>query len=277
MFFSIAYACTPSSNLKSYKVGPKGERIGRKTAKCTPPSKTYAPEVEFAVSSAFDSLKKLPIDEFKIELKKKVVRLSDYSSQGLDIDKQLFRLCEIAHNENFTREQTAELFKIAQESWREAMSKKSTFINNGTNNGIQAVNYFEEKQPLPLDSNINYLINYENGFFTIKFSPREGQWNNPFFAYPSSFNEKVILEFPTPLMNAQLTTYNILEKESIEVQIYNVAATINTPYKIKFLQIPPYLFVGDTYNDKTHFRLLTGAKTFIKPIRIYEKWSKDQL
>ena len=104
LFATITFlGCSPSKMGKT-KYGKDGEiESGTATTRCTHPTKRYAKGLEIKVKDGIDSLGLLPINSIEAELAQTVTRLSDYSSDGLDIDLILFRLCEISINKGFSK------------------------------------------------------------------------------------------------------------------------------------------------------------------------------
>jgi hypothetical protein len=98
---------------------------GTAKVKCTYPTKRYAKGLEIKVKNGIDSLALLPEKNIELGLTQTVTRLSDYSSQGLDVDLILFHLCEISVNKGFTSQQTSDLFKIALDSWAKSTAAKN--------------------------------------------------------------------------------------------------------------------------------------------------------
>jgi hypothetical protein len=99
-------------------------KAGTVHTNCTKPAKRYAKGIDVKVKGGIDSLNALPFNEFSLGVSKTVTRLADYSSEGLDIDLILFRLCEISLNKGFTADQTNALFSIAMDSWSKKNSSK---------------------------------------------------------------------------------------------------------------------------------------------------------
>lgn len=93
--------------------------------KCTYPTKRYTKSLDIKVKKGIDSLALLPSENLELGVTQTVSRLSDYSSEGLDVDLILFHLCEISINKGFSAEQTNALFKTAIDAW----SKKTTTTN----------------------------------------------------------------------------------------------------------------------------------------------------
>jgi len=55
-----------------------------------------------------DSLKTIPKSKLGISLNNKVVQLTQYTSEGLDRNLVLFRICEMANNRGLTGAETSE-------------------------------------------------------------------------------------------------------------------------------------------------------------------------
>lgn len=114
------------------------------TAKCTPPQKSYARDLESKVKAEMDSLKFTPQVNFELAFGQKVVKLREYSPQGLDLDLLTFRICEMANNRGMTAEQTPALIEKAIHLWS---SKASTGFHQDVRSynqqgGITAGNVF---------------------------------------------------------------------------------------------------------------------------------------
>ncbi len=97
---------------------------GTVNTKCTAPAKRYTKDLEAKVKASIDSVAGLPQASIDLGLKQTVTRLTDYTSEGLDIDLILFRLCEISLNKGFTTEQTQSLFNTAMGAWSKKNSSK---------------------------------------------------------------------------------------------------------------------------------------------------------
>lgn len=124
--FLFAFSCkTPSPNQGKAIYGKNSEYLGGSgTVKCTQPSKRYTKDLNAKVKASIDSLGFLPSASIDLGVKQTVTRLSDYSSDGLDIDLILFRLCEISNNKGFSAEQTNRLFNVAIDAWAKKNSTK---------------------------------------------------------------------------------------------------------------------------------------------------------
>jgi hypothetical protein len=96
------------------------------TAKCTPPQKSYAKEIEAKLKAEMDSLKFTPSTSFDASFNQKVIKLREYSSQGLDWDLLAFRICEMSNNRGLTSEQTSNLLTKALDLWENAQKSTQT-------------------------------------------------------------------------------------------------------------------------------------------------------
>ena len=125
LLFALFLVACKSSKMGTAKYGKDGViENGTVKTKCTYPSKRYAKDLDIRVKKGIDSLGLLPNESFDLGLKQTVTRLSDYSSEGLDVDLILFRLCEISLNKGFTQEQTNALFATAIDVWSKKNSSK---------------------------------------------------------------------------------------------------------------------------------------------------------
>lgn len=129
-FFLIVTITTIVLSCKSSKMGKasygKDGAIEKGTVKtkCTYPSKRYTKDLDAKVKASIDSLAGLPQASVDLAVKQTVTRLTDYSTEGLDIDLILFRLCEISLNKGYSAEQTSTLFATAIDAWSKKNSSK---------------------------------------------------------------------------------------------------------------------------------------------------------
>ena len=143
MFFVGFTACNRPTNRGKVVYGEGGAieyGIGR--AYCDPPQKRYANSISATVDAQISPIESLPENQIEANLKKSVVRLTDYSSQGLDIDLILYRICEISINRGFSQERTDKLIQLAIASWNNSIERpkgdaregvlKSSIENEGT-------------------------------------------------------------------------------------------------------------------------------------------------
>jgi len=107
------------------KLGKKGEiESGKIYAKCTKPQKRYTKSIDAAVKGSFKALDTVNSLNLTASVKTEVVRLTDYSQQGLDLDLVLFRLCEMGNNRLLNSDQTNALIAEAMKSWTSRMTIK---------------------------------------------------------------------------------------------------------------------------------------------------------
>ncbi len=99
---------------------------GSVNTKCTYPPKRYTKSLDLKVKASIDSVVQLPTQNLDLGLTQTVTRLADYTSDGLDLDLILFRICEISLNKGFTAEQTDHLTQVALDTW----SKKNPVSSN---------------------------------------------------------------------------------------------------------------------------------------------------
>ncbi|MDY8135583.1 hypothetical protein [Aquimarina sp. 2201CG5-10] len=107
-------------------VGEEGKIIdGKIIVKCTKPPKTYTKDLDLRINSELESLKNVPNSDVSVELKKSVVKLTQYTSQGLDRDLMFFRICEIANNRGLSQKETTDLINSAISAYDDEVKKKS--------------------------------------------------------------------------------------------------------------------------------------------------------
>lgn len=117
---------TGSCNRGTIKYGSDGViTAGKGKAKCEKPNKPYAKEMDLAVKAEVEELGAIPSAQLDTKLKSTVVHLADYSTQGLDRDLLLFRICEMSINRGFTSDQTLSLIENAMTVWDEELKKKN--------------------------------------------------------------------------------------------------------------------------------------------------------
>lgn len=115
-------ACSCKSTLK---LGKKGEiESGKIYAKCTKPQKRYTKSIDAAVKGSIKALDTVNSSNLTASVKTEVIKLTDYSQQGLDLDLVLFRLCEMGNNRLLNSEQTNALITEAMKSWTSRMTIK---------------------------------------------------------------------------------------------------------------------------------------------------------
>jgi hypothetical protein len=136
----IIFSCKSPSNMGTMKNGPNGTIVsGTTTLKCTPPQKTYAKGLDAKVKLSMDSLSTIPIKDLEAGLTQTIVHLSDYSSDGLDMDLIMFRICEMSNNRGMTAEQTQTLVSQAIAQWNvtQEIKKKSDSLNKTMKNATK--------------------------------------------------------------------------------------------------------------------------------------------
>lgn len=195
LLFAISLLSCNSSKMGRAHYSKDGSiQSGIAKTKCTHPSKRYTKSLDAKVKASIDSITQLSNKSIDIQVAQTVTRLSDYTSEGLDLDLILFRICEISINKGFTKDQTDHLIQIAMDSWSKKGQSITTITNNGINNGVMAETVIvPDSKEIPLANNFiitpvtdtlfTHAIGYKNKFiFEIK--PKQGVWYNPFIAYP---------------------------------------------------------------------------------------------
>jgi hypothetical protein len=116
----LLISCSTTKNRGKLTVGEGGVITGGQIkVYCDPPQKQYAKEVEAKLLAEISELKNIPEVKLETSLNSKVIKLADYSSQGLDRDLLLFRICEMSVNRGLSNEQTKNLIDKAIKVWDE--------------------------------------------------------------------------------------------------------------------------------------------------------------
>ena len=105
------------------KLGKRGEiEKGRVLTKCTKPQKRYTKSVDAAVKGSVKAWKSITDAELSGSIKTEVIKLTDYSQEGLDLDLVLFRICQMSNNKTLNSQQSHELITLAMKTWNNKMS-----------------------------------------------------------------------------------------------------------------------------------------------------------
>ena len=113
-------ACKPPGTMGKRKIGKDGVvESETNILKCTPPRKPFTKELTAKVKPAFDSLYNTPLTRLEFSLQTAVVKLTDLTPEGLEMDHILFRICEMSINRGFTNEQSTQLINAAIAAWKE--------------------------------------------------------------------------------------------------------------------------------------------------------------
>jgi hypothetical protein len=172
--FAILSVLGCSTSKQGKIIQGKDGKIEKATilAKCTPPQKTYGKELEAKLKTEVDSLRFTPHASFEASFAQKIIKLHEYSSEGLDWDLVAFRICELANNRGFTSEQTSALMQKAMELWEKSHTNetpKQVAISYNQQGGITANNVYvnsnkanfppgNQKQLLSMLPNKHYKI-----------------------------------------------------------------------------------------------------------------------
>jgi hypothetical protein len=118
LFCGLITSCASRGTVEFGEGGKivRGEGI----AQCGAPRKPYAKEVDAELKLELKDLD-LTADA---ALKDKVIKLTDYSQKGLDLDLLLFRICEMSINRGFTNEQTSQLIQKVITLWNQEEQDK---------------------------------------------------------------------------------------------------------------------------------------------------------
>lgn len=231
--FIFLYACSSSKQGKVVQ-GKDGKIESAKiTAKCSPPQKSYAKEIEAKLKAEMDSLKFTPSATFDASFNQKVIKLREYSYQGLDLDLLTFRICEMANNRGFTSEQTSSLIEKAIRLWRDEnkMSLQQTIISNNQSGGITAGNVFIEPPQRALNSSFKQdLLKFLNSLIFDSIDITSVLGDSESFTYANQINDflKSILEtkkiegvgqavFSNPIKGVIIDTANLSKSKQIKI------------------------------------------------------------
>ena len=123
--FLCLFLFSCQSNQGKVIYGNDGSVVGGTgIARCEKPNKPYANTMDASVKAEVEQLGSIPSAELDAKLKTSVVKLTDYTSEGLDRDLLLFRICEMSINRGFTNEQTKSLIEKTMGIWDEELKKK---------------------------------------------------------------------------------------------------------------------------------------------------------
>lgn len=219
-------ACSPSKqgNVKQGMDG-KIESASIK-AKCSPPQKSYAREIETKLKAEMDSLKFTPSATFDASFNQKVIKLREYSSQGLDLDLLTFRICEMANNRGFTSEQTSALIEKAIELWKggNKTSFQQTIISNNQTGGITAGNIFIEPIQRTLNLDIEQsLLRYLNSIDFDRINITSIMGDNESFIYANEINNFLKSIFKTKNIDGVSQTIFSLPIKGVQIDTVNLS------------------------------------------------------
>ncbi|WP_028889502.1 tetratricopeptide repeat protein [Tenacibaculum ovolyticum] len=170
LFVLFIYSC--AGNRGTIKYGENGIVVGGTgKARCEKPKKPYTKTMDASVKAEVEELSSVPSAELDAKLKTTVVKLTDYTSQGLDRDLLLYRICEMSINRGFTNEQTVSLIEKTMGIWDEELKKKE-LIGNLL---IQANTEFDKKNYPSAKTYFDQLISLEKN--NVDFYERRGFCN----------------------------------------------------------------------------------------------------
>lgn len=228
-------------------------------AKCTPPQKSYAKDLTVKVKAEIDSLRFVPTAVFESAFEQKVVKLRDYSSQGLDIELMMFHICEMANNRGLTSEQTTSLIEKAISIYNKPATINQTVTSYNQQGGITTgILIVPEDKEIPL--NDNYVIQNVvlNGKPAIKVHPKQGTWINPYIGYPLNEDSTVKGEV-TNLMGFQMSgigTYGVTGLDVIfKVEDIQFNSTPNAAIYLFYKELPSIIIFGDKANNEKRYKV----------------------
>jgi hypothetical protein len=268
LLFTLIIASCNSSKRTGKVIYGEGGKIesGYSKIGCTPPTKRYTKDLDARVKASIDSLLPIPIKDIDLGLTQKITRLSDYTSQGLDFDLIMFRICEMANNRGFSAGRTDSLIQNAFKIWEKNKTSSLNIINNyGINNGIIAstINVLETNiNDSLIKDNFEFIQHKEpysflpSGFSAIETKPKYGTWQTPFYGYPIEEDSLVNGKIRTKIPGLQQFTSNIADiykKDTKYVlKVYYTSQSIATNKNgLLFLynKRPSILFFGDFGDD----------------------------
>jgi spore coat protein CotF len=139
LFLVIFISCNTPGQMGKVQYDSNGKvASGSSKTSCPPPSKRFTKALDIKLKAGFDSLAMTPKTNLELALAQTVTRLSDYSSEGLDIQGILYWVCVMANNRGFNAEEINNLMKTAGDAWNHKGSASISVINNGVNNGVMA-------------------------------------------------------------------------------------------------------------------------------------------
>lgn len=252
-----------SSSRQGKVIQGKDGKIEKATimAKCTPPAKSYSKDLSLKVKAEVDSLRYVPAMQFDAAFEQKVVKLREYSSQGLDVELMLFHICEMANNRGFTSEQTSSLIERAISLYSKPLtiSQNVTSYNQqgGITTGILVV---PKDKEVPL--NQNYILEETKiyGKNALRISPAQGTWANPFFGYPESEDSLVKGNF-TNLMGVQMGGSGTIDYnnngKNVRLKVNDIVFTCTPEVSVYFTYIkrPSIIAFGDKANPQKQYVL----------------------
>jgi hypothetical protein len=160
LMLCIFFSCR-TSKMGKVKRSEDGKIVnGITRLRCTYPSKSYSKVLDFKVKANIDSLSKVPYNKLDVAVSQTISTLSGYTSEGLDLDLFLFRLCEMANNRGLSPKQTQSLLFSAMNKWNtsEEIKKKVADLEIKENQRQQREFAEEEKKITAPELDIRLII-----------------------------------------------------------------------------------------------------------------------
>lgn len=124
IFIPVIWCCNPTQGTVKTKNGK--EVSSKYKLSCSPPTKTYAKGLEAKLDASIDSLSSLPKTNFEASIETTVVKLTQYTSEGLDRDLFYFRMCEMLNNNrDLSKESRKQLFDKVLAKYDDEVKKKN--------------------------------------------------------------------------------------------------------------------------------------------------------
>ncbi|MDI9312148.1 MAG: hypothetical protein QM535_18180 [Limnohabitans sp.] len=117
---TIIVGCKSQGTLKLTENGKI--ESGKVNLKCDKPQKTYTKAVDIALKGSVAKLESTEGVDLNATVKTEVVKLTQYSQQGLDLDLLIFRMCQMTNNKAISSEQAQEIITLAMKTWNNKMS-----------------------------------------------------------------------------------------------------------------------------------------------------------
>lgn len=161
-----------SSKMGQVKRGEDGKVVsGITRLKCTYPAKKYSKDLDIKVKSNVDSLLNVSFSQLNIGIAQTITRLSNFTSDGLDLDLFLFRICEMANNRGLNNSDTKDLIISAIDKWNTNAEIKrevdSLVMKEDKRQQRESEGEMEKQTPPEFD--INLYINNRCFYFIVLF------------------------------------------------------------------------------------------------------------
>lgn len=117
----MVLACCKSQGHLNLSKGGEIES-GKVNLECAKPLKTYTKAVDAALKGSVAKLETTEGIDLNATVKTEVIKLTQYSQQGLDLDLLVFRMCQMTNNKALSSTQAQEIITLAMKTWNSKMS-----------------------------------------------------------------------------------------------------------------------------------------------------------